>query len=76
MVQPWHVKVKWMIDRWVSISFLDKAKRVMLDASVYQIWKARNQAIVQHILAILMRIVSKIVEFMHVAIAGWGKIQD
>ena len=65
-----------MIDHWTSNSFLDKAKRVVLDASVYQIREARNQAVFQNILAFPMHIVSEIVESMHAAIAGWGKIQD
>ncbi|KAL3511216.1 hypothetical protein ACH5RR_030617 [Cinchona calisaya] len=65
---------KWMSKRWCKDTFANRLKKIVLAATVYYIWAARNRFIFQHIPATTKQMLTSIMNTVQENIVSWRGI--
>ncbi|KAL3516851.1 hypothetical protein ACH5RR_023753 [Cinchona calisaya] len=64
----------WMSAKWKANTFFNELKKLALSVRVYQIWRARNRFIFQHIPVSAVHMVDEIVRIVQLTTVTWRKV--
>lgn len=67
----WEEKIRWLSKHCTRRDFAGKVRRLAFTASIYHIWRARNQAVRKEIKYNAVMIVRKIIDEMRLAVDTW-----